>query len=56
MNIKILKYIAFCLCSLGLDFLLTPEPIHLKAKSTVFVDLWAGSWNTVALTDKVSMY
>jgi hypothetical protein len=37
-----------------LDFLLTPEQIHLKTKSTVFVDLWAGSYNTVALTDKVT--
>jgi hypothetical protein len=38
----------------GLDFLLTPEQIHLKTKSTVFVDLWAGSYNTVAQTEKVS--
>lgn len=36
----------------GLEFLLTPEPVRLKAKSTLFVDLWAGSYNTVALTDK----
>jgi hypothetical protein len=34
---------------------LTPEQVHLKAKSTIFVDLWAGSYNTVAQTDKVSV-
>ena len=44
----------FILYFLGLDFLLTPDQVHLKTKSTVFVDLWAGSYNTVALTDKVT--
>jgi hypothetical protein len=42
-----------CLCA-GLDVLLTPGQIHLKPKSTIFVDLWAGSYNTVAQTEKVS--
>lgn len=36
----------------GMDFLLTPDQIHLKAKSTVFVDMWAGSYNIVAQTEK----
>ncbi|XP_023342509.1 regulator of chromosome condensation [Eurytemora carolleeae] len=31
----------------GLDYLLTPDKIHAKARSTVFKDVWAGSYNTI---------
>ena len=34
----------------GGQLLLTPDKIHAKSKSRVFKDVWAGSYNTVALT------
>ena len=36
----------------GGQLLLQPEKIHAKSKSRVFKDVWAGSYNTVALTDE----
>lgn len=40
----------------GLDFLLTPDKLHLKSKSTVFKDVWAGSYNTIARTEKDEVF
>ena len=34
----------------GGQILLQPDRIHAKSKSRVFKDVWAGSYNTVALT------
>ena len=34
----------------GGQLLLAPEKIHAKTKSKTFKDVWAGSYNTVALT------
>jgi len=34
----------------GLEYLLTPDKLHVKPKSTVFTDVWAGSYNTIAST------
>jgi len=36
----------------GIDFLLTPDKLHVKTKSTVFKDMWAGSYNTIVQTDE----
>ncbi len=38
---------------LGLDYLLTPDKIHAKARSTVFKDVWAGSYNTIVRSTAV---
>ena len=38
---------------LGLDYLLTPDKIHAKARSTVFKDVWAGSYNTIVRSTEV---
>jgi len=40
----------------GLDFLLTPDKLRLKSKSTVFKDVWAGSYNTIARTEKDEVF
>eukprot|EP00088_Acartia_fossae_P007766 TRINITY_DN13641_c0_g1_i1.p1 TRINITY_DN13641_c0_g1~~TRINITY_DN13641_c0_g1_i1.p1 ORF type:complete len:441 (+),score=87.17 TRINITY_DN13641_c0_g1_i1:57-1379(+) len=34
----------------GLSFLLTPDKLRAKSKSTVFDDIWAGSYNTIVKT------
>ena len=36
----------------GGQLLLAPEKIHPKTKSKVFKDVWAGSYNTVALNEE----
>lgn len=36
----------------GLNYLLTPDKVRAKTRSTVFEDVWAGSYNTIARTKK----
>lgn len=36
----------------GLEFLLTPDKLRVKTKSTVFQDIWAGSYNTIVKTEQ----
>jgi len=53
-NINHECFIPFCnLFFAGLEKLLIPDRVHVKPKSAVFVDLWAGNYNTVAVTDQV---
>jgi len=39
----------------GLDMLLQPEKIHLSKKSTTFTDVWAGNYDTFAMTSTGEM-
>ena len=40
----------------GLQYMVTPDEIRFNKKSTVCVDVWAGSYYTAVLTDKVMKY
>jgi len=40
----------------GLELLLVSDKLRMKRKSDVVQDVWAGSYNTIVLTDKKEMY